>query len=87
MSIKVEFFGLPRERAGTAAMAVEGRQLSDVLRTLEARCPALALDCIESGRLRSGFAANLNGERFVTDPTTPLKSGDTLLILSADAGG
>jgi molybdopterin converting factor small subunit len=31
--------------------------------------------------------ANLNGQRFVTDPATALKPGDAILILSTDAGG
>jgi hypothetical protein len=31
--------------------------------------------------------ANLNGDQFVTDPHTPLRADDFVLILSADAGG
>ena len=33
------------------------------------------------------FVANLNGDRFVSDPATPLGEDDCVLILSADAGG
>jgi hypothetical protein len=33
------------------------------------------------------MAANLNGDRFVSDPTTALAADDHVLILSADAGG
>jgi molybdopterin converting factor small subunit len=85
--ITVEFFGVPRERCGVAATTVPGDRLGTVLRSLEKCFPALATDCLASGRLRPGFAANLNGERFVSDPDTPLRDGDTLLIMSADAGG
>ncbi len=87
MTITVEFFGVPRERAGVKLTTAAGGTLGDLLRGLETRFPRLAGDCLQSGRLRPGFAANLNGERFVSDPETPLKPGDTLLILSADAGG
>ena len=45
----------------------------------------------ESGRyevrLRASFVANLNGDRFVSDPHTRLREDDCVLILSADAGG
>ncbi|MEX2119388.1 MAG: MoaD/ThiS family protein [Pirellulales bacterium] len=87
MSISVEFFGIPRERAGVAATTAEGQRLDQVLTGLGERYPRLADACIESGRLKPGYAANLNGDRFVTDPATPLEPGDALLILSADAGG
>ena len=51
----VELLGLPRERAGVAALELD--------------------------------AANLNGDRFISDPGTRLGKGDSVLILSADAGG
>ena len=38
-------------------------------------------------RLHPAFVANLNGDRFVSDPATPLGDDDCVLILSADAGG
>lgn len=87
MSISVEFFGIPRERAGVAATTAEGQRLDELLAGLGERYPRLADACIEGGRLKPGYAANLNGDRFVTDPATPLEPGDALLILSADAGG
>jgi molybdopterin converting factor small subunit len=87
MAVTVELFGIPRERAGVARAEVEGARLGDVLRTLVARYPRLADECIADGRLQRGCLANLNGQRFVTDPKTELRAGDALLILSADAGG
>ena len=46
------------------------------------------LDAVDLAPNEQVHIANLsNGERFVTDPATPLEKGDSLLILSADAGG
>jgi molybdopterin converting factor small subunit len=85
-SITVEFFGIPRHRAGTTALTAEACSLGELLRKLESRYPNLNA-CLENGRLRQGYTANINGERFVADPATELKQGDAILILSADAGG
>jgi molybdopterin converting factor small subunit len=87
MSISVELFGVPRLRAGLALAEAEGSRLDEVLRDLARRFPSLAGECLADGRLQEGTLANLNGQRFVSDPATPLASGDRLLILSADAGG
>jgi molybdopterin converting factor small subunit len=61
--------------------------LGDVLAELAERFPALQQTCIDGRGLRSGFIANLGAERFVTSPETPLKDGDTVLLMSLDAGG
>jgi molybdopterin converting factor small subunit len=82
----VEFFGVPRERAGVSAMEVEATTLGQLFGTLSARIPAL-IQFIGADGLHPAFAANLNGDRFVRDPETPLAPGDCVLILSADAGG
>ena len=60
--------------------------LGQLLGALAARLPSLA-EIIEDDRLHPAFVANVNGERFVNDPATPLDAGDCVLILSADAGG
>jgi molybdopterin converting factor small subunit len=87
MHIRVELFGIPRDRAGVAQATAQGAQVGDVLAELAERFPRLAETCFDGQRLRPGYVANLNGDCFVTDPATPLKPGDSLLILSADAGG
>ena len=33
------------------------------------------------------YRLSINGDRFVSDPVTPLVDGDALLLLAADAGG
>ncbi len=87
MTITVELFGIPRQRAGVAQVEVDGARLGEILAALVSRFPRLADECIADDRLQSGYLANLNGQRFVSDPDTRLRSGDALLILSADAGG
>ena len=89
--ITVEFYGIPRQRAGVPSLALEsmpeGASLADALAQLAVRLPALAEVCFPEGGLKRGYVANLNGDRFVADPATQLAPGDCLLIMSADAGG
>jgi molybdopterin converting factor small subunit len=87
MHVAVEMFGIARARAGVARTTAQGRCLGDVLAELVARYPALADSCIDGRQLRPHCAANLGGQRFVSEPETPLCDGDTVLLLSADAGG
>jgi len=82
----VEFFGIPRERAGLSELEVQADTLGQLLGTLAGRIPSLG-NFIGTDRLHPAFVANLNGDRFVTDPATPLGENDRVLILSADAGG
>ena len=82
----VEFFGVPRERAGVAQLDVSADTLGGLLATLRSTLPSFA-EFIEDDRLHPSFAANLNGDEFVSDPATPLGDDDCVLILSADAGG
>ena len=87
MQVVVELFGILRARAGTAQTSAVGHNLGDVLADLAKKFPRLAESCIDGRALRSGFIANLGAERFVTSPETPLSEGDTILLLSLDAGG
>ena len=84
--MQVEFLGVSRERAGVAEMDVEAETLGRLLGTLAARMPRLA-ELIAVDRLHPSLTANLNGDRFISDPETPLGKDDRVLILSADAGG
>jgi len=91
MTITVEFYGLARSRVGAAVATVDtptgSSDLGRVLRELAARYPGLAACCQGNGQLRAEYTANIGGRQFVRDPATPLRAGDALLILSADAGG
>ena len=82
----VEFYGVPRQRARVSGLEIQADTLGQLLGTLAERIPSLG-EFIHSDRLHRSFAANLNGDRFVSDPGTPLGADDRVLILSADAGG
>jgi molybdopterin converting factor small subunit len=84
--MRVELLGVPRERAGVAELELQADTLGQLLVALAVRFPSLA-DLIIADRLQPSPVANLNGNRFVSDPRTQLKEGDSVLILSADAGG
>ena len=82
----VEFLGIPRERAGIAELDVHADTLGRLLGTLAVQMPGLA-ELIAVDRLHPSLVASLNGDRFISDPRTPLGDDDCVLILSADAGG
>lgn len=91
MVIHVELFGIPRQRAGTPTVCLEfgGERvaLAAVYDELARRFPGLAAACLDRGGLRPEYLVNLGGEQFIFDPGFPLKPGDSLLLMSADAGG
>jgi molybdopterin converting factor small subunit len=82
----VEFFGIPRERAGVSEVELHARTLGEVCGALAARFPSLH-ELITADGLHPTVAASVNGDVFVRDLDTALAAGDRLLILSADAGG
>ena len=90
MNIRVEFYGIVRQRAGVAKVElprIKSTSLGDVIAALTERFPLLEGECFEQGRFCPGFICNIDGDRFVMDPDTPLDTSCTLLIMSADAGG
>jgi molybdopterin converting factor small subunit len=84
--MRVELLGLPRERAGVAELELPAGTLGELLNALAVRFPSLG-ELITAGGLSPSVVANVNGDRFVTDPGTQLDERDCVLILSADAGG
>lgn len=87
MSVRVEFYGIVRQRAGVESVDVEAATLGEALEQVGARLPELARHCLDKGHLRPGYLANVNGDRFTADLGTPLCAGDSVLVLSVDAGG
>jgi molybdopterin converting factor small subunit len=87
MPIRIELFGIPRHRTGVPSFEVEAQTLGCALTEAGRRWPVLAESCLDGERLRGGFLANVNGRIFVSDPATPLASGDCVLIVSSDVGG
>jgi molybdopterin-guanine dinucleotide biosynthesis protein A len=86
--VRVELSGVPRLRAGRRMLDLEAVNLGEALYKLGCVCPALLSSVITSdGTLMPGYTVNLNGDRFATDPATPLSEGDSLILLPADVGG
>jgi molybdopterin converting factor small subunit len=86
-AVTVELYGLPRARAGRSELTVAAATAGEALAALVAACPALAAVRRPDGGLAPHYLLSLDGERFVTDLAEPLRPGDRLVLLSADAGG
>ena len=87
MTVRIELFEGARRIAAVAAVDVEAATLGEALAALEARHPELAPRVVCDGRLAPHWRASLRGDRFVEDPATALEDGDTILLVSALAGG
>lgn len=91
MAIRVEFYGIARQLAGVSELSLAlpetAAPLGDVLHQIAARLPELSRELVVNGRLHESLVANLGGARFIHDPKTLIHDGQSLLILSADAGG
>src|SRR5208337_2791860 len=86
--VHVELFGVPRLRAGVSRLAVEAGDIGEALRALSRACPALLGSVLTTeGSLQPAYTVNINGQHFTTDPTTPLRDGDSLILLAGDVGG
>jgi hypothetical protein len=88
----VELFGIARLLARTSVIALAlpaAATLSDAFAALAEKLPVLVGRVISADRTRlvDGYACNLNGLAFVRTPTALVNPGDSLVILSADAGG
>jgi hypothetical protein len=85
--VTVEFFGIPRQRAGRAELRVPAGPVANLLQFIEQSCPGLQGLRQPDGRLSPHYLLSLDGEQFLTDPRQDLRPGARLLLLSADAGG
>jgi sulfur-carrier protein len=85
--VTVEFFGVPRARAGRAELTVSASTVGAALAEVAAACPRLADMLRPDGRLAPHYLLSRDGERFVSGMGEPLRQGERLLLLSADAGG
>jgi molybdopterin-guanine dinucleotide biosynthesis protein A len=85
--ITIELFGVPRLRAGVSRLSVEAATLGDALLALGQAAPGLVGTVLDAGKVNPAYALNLNGDRFITDLSTPLSHGDSVLLLAVDVGG
>ena len=84
--VTVEFFGVPRMRAGRAELTLPAGTVAELLAGIEDSCPALS-GLLRHGRLAPHYLLSMDGQHFVTDMRQEIRPGDRLLLLSADAGG
>jgi molybdopterin converting factor small subunit len=85
--VTVEFFGVPRLRAGRAVLGVRPGTVAELLAAIEQACPGLKGLARPGGGPAAHYLLSLDGHVFLTDPHYLLKAGDRVLLLSADAGG
>ena len=88
----VELFGAAQMLSGTKEVALTlppRATLAHVFEALATKVPVLSGRVIaaDGSRLTDGYACNVNGLEFVRTPTSPIRRGDRVMILSADAGG
>lgn len=86
-AVIVEFFGLPRLRAGQAELAVQTGSVRAILSEVRNRCPALSDLLTADGQLSPHYLLSIDGHAFVSELSSDLAPGTRLLLLSADAGG
>ncbi len=95
-SLKVEFYGIPRRRTGVPDYQLElgnGRSsisLGEVISKLAEKFLDFGADCVtgnQRNKLSKVAIANVNSDQFISDADFKIEAGQTLLILSADAGG
>jgi molybdopterin converting factor small subunit len=84
--VTVEFYGIPRQRAGRAELPVAAATVAEALAAVERACPGLA-GLVQGGRVSPHYLLSLDGRRFVSGLDERLGPGERLLLLSADAGG
>jgi molybdopterin converting factor small subunit len=84
--VRIEFFGLARERAGVSGCEVAAKRLTDALRAIERAFPRFQNLLTSVLAPSSVFRVSLDGERFLIADEV-LLPGAKLLVLSGDAGG
>ena len=84
--VTVEFFGVPRMRAGRTDLTLPAGTVAELLAGVEHYCPGLS-GLLRNGRLAPHYLLSMDGQQFVTDMNQEIRPGDRLLLLSADAGG
>lgn len=88
----VELFGVARLLAKTSEVPLAvpaNATFPDVFAALAEKLPMLVGRVIDSERrdLLSGYTVNINGREFVRGFHGTINAGDSIIILSADAGG
>ncbi len=85
--VVVEFYGVPRLRAGREQLRVEAGTVGEALSAVVRACPGLSELVQPDGRLTPHFLLSINGRQFDRSPHQALAPGDQVILLSADVGG
>ncbi len=90
--VKVELFGTPRIHSGTAAVELAvpyPANRGKLVAALAKQCPALLGHGLKEDLtdLEDGYVFNLNGLAFLGEADFTLANGDSLLLISSQAGG
>ena len=92
VSITVELFGMARIACGRRRLSSETAadgSVPAVVAALADACPELVGRAISEdlSTLMESYTFNLNGTSFIDETAFALKTGDTLLLFSSQAGG
>jgi hypothetical protein len=87
LEVTIEFYGIPRWRAGRSSLTVAAGTVRDALHMMAQECSALRDILDANGRMSPHYLLSVDGAEFVGDLDRRLRGGERLLLLSADAGG
>ena len=92
VKITVELFGMARLACGRRRLSIETTadgSMPTVVAALADACPELVGQAIseDMSALKESYTFNLNGTSFIDEAAIMLKTGDTLLLFSSQAGG
>ena len=85
--IRVELYGIARQKAGTAQVWIPAQDpmtLEVLWQCLLELHPQLG---VVNAPPSAVYRMNLNGDQFVDDPQLAIHVGQCVLVMSADAGG
>ena len=85
--VRIELYEMARLLAGVETLEVEAHTLGEALAAVRAQHPALDPQVIVGERLAPHWRVSRNGGPWIEAPETPLEPGDTLVLVSALAGG
>ena len=92
LRVKVELFGTPRIQSGRRELSLSlpspaGRQ--DLIGALARACPELVGHGVRAdlSDVEEGYVFNRNGLAFLGEAEFAIEDGDSLLLISSQAGG
>ncbi|MHB1357375.1 MAG: ubiquitin family protein [Anaerolineae bacterium] len=92
IEVSVELLGIARRLAGIKNLSMELSERAthhDVLRRLAEMFPTLVGMVIDARTLEllPAFVLNQNGRRAISDSSTPVESGECLVLMFVESGG